>query len=52
MNEQAANRLDLIIRQVAEAEGVNEAMKAENEMLWVQSITLSATEPRKSSSMS
>ena len=38
LNEQAADRLDLIIRQMAEAEGVNEAMKAENQMLWVQSM--------------
>ena len=30
LNGQAANRLDLIIRQMAEVEGVNEAMKAEN----------------------
>jgi len=38
LNEQAADRLDLIIRQMAETEGVNEAMKAENQMLWVQSM--------------
>lgn len=38
LNEQAADRLDLIIRQMAEAEGVNEAMKAKNQMLWVQSM--------------
>ena len=36
LNEQAADRLDLIIRQMAEAEGVDEAMKAKNQMLWVQ----------------
>ena len=30
--------MDLIIRQMAEAEGVNEAMKAKNQMLWVQSM--------------
>ena len=28
----------MIIRQMAEAEGVNEDMKAENQMLWVQSM--------------
>ena len=33
LNEQAADRLDLIIRQMAEAEGVNEAMKAKSQML-------------------
>ena len=38
LNEQAADRLDLIIRQMAEVEGVNGAMKAENQMLWVQSM--------------
>ena len=30
LNEQAADRLDLIIRQMMKAEGVTEAMKAEN----------------------
>ena len=30
LNEQATDRLHLIIRQMAEAEGVTEAMKAEN----------------------
>lgn len=29
LNEQAADRLDLIIRQMMKAEGVTEAMKAE-----------------------
>ena len=38
LNEQAPDRLHLIIRQMAEAEGVTEAMKAENQMLWVQSM--------------
>lgn len=38
LNEQAANRLNLIIRQMAEAEGVTEAIKADNQMLWVQSV--------------
>ena len=38
LNEQAAERCSLIIRQMAEAEGVTEAMKAENQMLWVQSM--------------
>lgn len=38
LNEQAMDRLHLIIRQMAEAEGVTEAMKAENQMLWVQSM--------------
>ena len=38
LNEQAVDRLSLIIRQMAEAEGVTEAMKADNQMLWVQSM--------------
>ena len=38
LNEQAADRLDLIIQQMMKAEGVTEAMKAENQMLWVQSM--------------
>lgn len=38
LNEQAADRLDLIFRQMMKAEGVTEAMKAENQMLWVQSM--------------
>ena len=38
VNEQAADRLGLIIRQMAEAEGVTETLKAENQMLWVQSM--------------
>ena len=38
LNEQAADRLNLIIRQMAESEGLTEAMKAENQMLWVQSM--------------
>ncbi len=38
LNEQAADRLNLIIRQMAEAEGVTETLKAENQMLWVQSM--------------
>ena len=38
LNEQAVDRLHLIIRQTAEAESVTEAMKAENQMLWVQSM--------------
>ena len=35
LNEQATDSLNLIILQVAEAKGVNDAMKAENQMLWV-----------------
>ena len=38
LNEQAADRLHLIICQMMKAEGVTEAMKEENQMLWVQSM--------------
>ena len=38
LNEQAADRLHLIICQMMKAEGVTEAMKGENQMLWVQSM--------------
>ena len=38
LDEQATERCSLIIEQMAEAEGVDEAMKAENQMLWVQSM--------------
>ena len=38
LNEQAMERCDLITRQMAQAEGVSEQMKAENQMLWVQSM--------------
>ena len=38
LNEQAMERCVLITRQMAQAEGVSEQMKAENQMLWVQSM--------------
>ena len=38
LNEQAADRLNLIIRQMAQAEGVTEATKVDKQMLWVQSM--------------
>lgn len=34
LNEQAQNRLDLIIRQMKEAEGVTEALKADDQIAW------------------
>lgn len=40
LNEQAVERLNLIIRQTAEAEGVTEAMKAENQMEWVRRMNI------------
>ena len=36
INEQAEARLELIIRQMQEAEGVNEALKREDQMEWVR----------------
>ena len=38
LNEQADARCSLIIEQMKEAESVNEALKADNQMLWVQSM--------------
>ena len=36
LNEQATERCSLIIRQMAEAEGITEELKANNPMRWVQ----------------
>lgn len=38
LNEQATARCNRIIEQMMKAEGVTEAMKASNQMLWVQSM--------------
>ena len=38
LNEQATDRLNRIIRQMMEAEGVTEGMKAENQMAWVRAM--------------
>lgn len=38
LNEQATERCSLIIEQMAEVEGVDEALKASDQMLWVQSM--------------
>ena len=38
LKEQAMARCNRIIEQMMEAEGVNEALKAANQMLWVQSM--------------
>ena len=38
LNEQAQVRLELIIRQMKEAEGINEGMKGADQMGWVRSI--------------
>ena len=39
LNEQAADRCRLIIRKMAEAEGVTEELKANDPMRWVQAMT-------------
>ena len=36
LNEQAQERLDRIVTQMQEAEGITEAMKGENPILWVK----------------
>ena len=38
LDKQTEEQLALTVRQMQEAEGVTEAMKAENQMLWVQSM--------------
>ena len=38
LNEQATERCSLIIEQMAEAEGVDEALKASDQMIWMQSM--------------
>ena len=38
LNEQAQNRLQLIIRQMKEAESVNDELKESNQMAWVQAM--------------
>ena len=38
LNEQARNRLQLIIRQMQEAESVNDELKEKNQMAWVQAM--------------
>ena len=36
IQEQAEERMEVLTAQMAKAEGVNEQLKAENQMLWVQ----------------
>ena len=38
LDEQATERCSFIIEQMAEAEGVDETLKASDQMLWVQSM--------------
>ena len=38
LNEQAQNRLQLIIRQMQEAESVNDELKENNQIAWVQAM--------------
>jgi hypothetical protein len=39
IDEAAHNRMELISRQMAVAEGVTEQLKAENQMLWIQKMS-------------
>ena len=36
VQEQAEERMDILIKQMAEAEGVDGTLEAEDQMLWVQ----------------
>lgn len=36
IQEQAEERLDLLVEQMAKQEGVTEQLKAQNQMLWVR----------------
>lgn len=38
LNEQAQSRLQLIVTQMKEAENVNEELKANNQMAWMQAM--------------
>lgn len=38
LNEQAQNRLDYIIAQIKEAEGITEELKAHDQMAWVRAM--------------
>ena len=38
LNEQAQNRLQLIIKQMQEAEAVNDELKENNQMAWIQAM--------------
>ena len=38
LNEQAQNRLQLIVRQMQEAESVNDELKENNQMAWIQAM--------------
>ena len=38
LNEQSQNRLQLIIRQIQEAESVNDELKENNQMAWIQAM--------------
>ena len=50
LNEQAQERLPLIIERMKTPEGVTEELRVSNQMAWVGAMNSIATEPRKSSS--
>jgi ribonuclease HII len=39
IDEQACERLELLVKQMAEQEGVTERLKAENQLLWIQKMS-------------
>ena len=49
LNEQAQDRLQLIIRQMQEGESVNDELKKKNQLAWVQAMNSIHTVPKKSS---
>ena len=51
LNEQAQNRLQLIIRQMQEAESVTEELKVKDQMAWVRAMNSIQNRQRKLSSV-
>lgn len=50
LNEQAHDRLELIMQQMKKAEGVTEAMKASDQMAWVRAMNSIRSRQRRLSS--
>ena len=44
IDEAARNRIELIVRSLAEQNGVNEQLKAENQMEWVRQMNVCKTQ--------
>lgn len=43
----AKEQYDLLVKQIAESQGITEQLKAENQMLWVQSMNNTANQARE-----